>query len=100
MNRFPNPLWRFTEKFTKTGKEMTRSISIMDDFAFSIIDRRVMEERSGGEKSTEREKKDLLGLLMGIRFVFSFSRVNFRLSEADLGMNTGTSLVSRSHDKT
>lgn len=45
---------------------MRSSIKIMDDFAYTIIDKRIEEEKTS-EKDVKR--KDLLGLLMGIRFV-------------------------------
>lgn len=65
MNRFANPLWRLTDLISPNGRKMRTAIKVMDDFAYSIID--------GREKTVMDEKpKDLLGLLMNIRFVFSF----------------------------
>jgi cytochrome P450 len=65
MNRFTNPLWKVTEAFSGDGRKMRHAVKTMNDFAYSIID--------GREKTVAGEKpKDLLGLLMNIRFVFSF----------------------------
>lgn len=47
---------------------MKKAIKIIDDFAYKIIDSRAGDVEIGQEKGDE--KKDLLGLLMGIRYSF------------------------------
>jgi hypothetical protein len=44
---------------------MTEAVKILDEFAYKIIDSRATDVEIGDEK--DDEKKDLLGLLMGIR---------------------------------
>lgn len=65
IDRFPNRIWPWTEMFSSSGRKMRESVRILDAFAYKIIDSREKIE-VGAEKS--EEKKDLLALLMGIRY--------------------------------
>lgn len=63
--RFVNPFWKFTEKFTRAGREMRHSLHVIRHTCLDIIDQRLAKQATGTFQGVQgKEGKDLLQLFM------------------------------------
>lgn len=69
--RFVQPFWWFTERYSKTGAKMRASSKIIDDFLNDIVSKRLAEAQAGSSKPDDEETKsrgqDLLDLFIAYR---------------------------------
>lgn len=56
--RFTNPIWKVTEKFTADGRQMRKSIKVLDDFCYSLIEER--QAKGLDNIASKSEAQDLL----------------------------------------
>ena len=58
--RFFNPLWNITERYSPEGHRMRAEVKVIDNFVYSLMDSRESSEEDGA-------REDLLTLYMKLR---------------------------------
>lgn len=62
-SRALNPFWKWTEKFSTEGQEMKNACTVLDEFAYDVIDKRELEQKG----DITHSRTDLLNLYLSIR---------------------------------